>query len=373
MPRPPALPLLLCLALMAPATALHAGPLRERLKERMAERRQSQAASAPAVEEREGDSPDVTGAADGPDLADLGGSEHAGALSCADWSRRVNRLQERMASRHTGPRPDLANLAYGPHALQTLDVYRARGPAADPRPAPIVLMVHGGGWCVGDKAAGGVVDNKQARWTARGLVFVSVNYPMVADGDNALAQARHIARALAYVQAHAADWGGDAARVVLMGHSAGAHLVSLVNASPSLRAAEGARAALGTVSLDAGAVDVVTQMPRVYPFLKTRYREAFGTHEAEWIAASPFHQLSAGASPWLGVCSTQRKDDPCAQARAYADKSRGLGIRAEVLPQAKNHGAINKTLGEPGAYTEAVERFMATLDPRLGDLLRTAR
>lgn len=128
--------------------------------------------------------------------------------------------------------------------------------------------------------------------------------------------------------------------------------------------------ALGTVSLDAGAVDVVRQMPKVYPFLKERYREAFGNTETEWIAASPFHRLDPQAAPWLGVCSTTRKDDPCGQARAYADKSNGLGVKASVLPQRKGHGAINSELGLPGEYTHGVEAFMASLDPVVAGLLR---
>lgn len=350
--RPALLPLFLAFTLLNPAPA---DTLRERLRERL----QQRAASSPdAGEDEPGD------------LAELGGSARGGAMSCADWSRRVNRLAQRAAGRHAGPAPDLKDLAYGSRPLQTLDVYRARGGSG---PAPVILMVHGGGWCVGDKAGGGVVEHKVAHWAPQGVIVASANYPMVADGDNALAQARHIARALAFVQAHASEWGGDPAAVVLMGHSAGAHLVSLVNASAALRAAEGARPALGTVSLDAGAVNVVTQMPHVYPFLKTRYREAFGTTEAEWIAASPYHQLAAGAGPWLGVCSTQRQDDPCAQARAYADKSRALGIPADVLPQAKGHGAINKTLGEPGPYTDAVDAFLAGLDPRLAARLPRPR
>ena len=90
---------------------------------------------------------------------------------------------------------------------------------------------------------------------------------------------------------------------------------------------------LGTVSLDAGAVDVVKQMPNVYPFLKTRYREAFGDTEAQWVTASPYHRLDRSAAPWLGVCSTTRKDDPCGQARAYVAKSRGLGVMADMLTE----------------------------------------
>lgn len=257
--------------------------------------------------------------------------------------------------------PDLADVAYGPEPLATLDVYLPKGQVAGG--APLIMMVHGGGWCVGDKGGSQMVANKVARWVSQGFVFLSVNYPMVNDGADALAQAGAIAGAAAFVQAHAGEWGGDGRRLILMGHSAGAHLVSLVNADAHLRAAHGVRPLLGTVSLDAGAIDVVKQMPNVYPFLKARYREAFGDTEVGWIAASPFHQLDPTAAPWLGVCSTQRKDKPCDQAQAYADKSQGLGIRAAVLPEPMNHGEINSALGAPGRYTDDVEAFMASLDP----------
>ena len=305
------------------------------------------------------------------DAGDAGMDDEGGdAKSCAEWAAKVGRLEKLFAGRHRGPAPDMADVAYGPAARQRFDVFYAKPTPPANALAPVLVMVHGGGWCVGDKAGKGILDNKVSRWTPKGFVFISVNYPMVNDGSNAIAQAHDVARATAYIQQHAREWGGDPARVILMGHSAGAHLVSLVNADAAIRTAEGLKRLLGTISLDAGAIDVVTQMPHVYPFLKERYREAFGTTEPEWIAASPYHTLDATASPWLGVCSTERKDDPCAQARSYAEKSKGLGVRAEVLPEAKNHATINKELGAPGDYTQAVEAFMAGLDPVVAGLLR---
>lgn len=336
--------LLLALPVFCTALPLHAeGLLRERLRERIHERLQERQENAAGAES--------TG-----ELDDLGGRE---GESCADWSARVKRLERLLNARHSGPKPDMPDLAYGREALETLDVYlpRQKGTA----PAPILLMVHGGGWCLGDKRAAGVVENKARYWGEQGFVFVSVNYPMVSEGKNALAQAHHIAKAAAYVQQQARQWGADPAKLILIGHSAGAHLVSLVNASTPLRQTHGMRPPLATISLDAGAIDVVKQMPNTYSFLKTRYREAFGNSEAAWIAASPYHQLDRQAAPWLGVCSTQRKDDPCAQARAYADKSRTLGLQAQVLPQDKNHGTINKALGQPGSYTDDVARFITRL------------
>jgi len=227
----------------------------------------------------------------------------------------------------------------------------------------------GGEAGTGDKGAAAVVDHKVARWLARGVAFVSVDYRLLPQAGP-LQQAQDVARALATAQAHAAEWGADPARFVLMGHSAGAHLVSLVNADASIRRVNAVQPLLGVVSLDAGAIDVVRQMPNVYPFLEVRYREAFGDTESAWIAASPFHQIDRTAAPWLGVCSTARKDEPCGQAQAYAVKSNDLGIRAQVLPQRKSHGEINAELGTPGDYTRAVEAFMASLDPAVARRLR---
>jgi len=335
-------PALLAVLLTLPvAEQAVAGPWRDRLRERHTEQ-------------------------GGNELADLGGGS---AQSCAEWSRKVDRLQARAQGRNPGPRPDLGDLAYGPQTRQTLDVFLPKA-ANDKGDAPIILMVHGGGWCVGDKAARSITENKVARWVPKGFIVVSANYPMVGDGSDALAQAHHIARATAFVQAKARDWGGDPRRVILMGHSAGAHLVSLVNADASIRRVNAVQPLLGVVSLDAGAIDVVRQMPNVYPFLEVRYREAFGDTESAWIAASPFHQIDRTAAPWLGVCSTTRKDEPCGQAQAYAVKSNDLGIRAQVLPQRKSHGAINAELGTPGDYTRAVEAFMASLDPAVARRLR---
>ena len=46
-----------------------------------------------------------------------------------------------------------------------------------------------------------------------------------------------------------------------------------------------------------------------------------------------------------------------------------MGIKAIVIKQRKGHGAINSKLGIPGRYTRAVEKFMASLDPVVKDLL----
>lgn len=243
------------------------------------------------------------------------------------------------------------DLAYGADPAQRVDVYLPRAPRA----APVLFMVHGGAWMLGDKAHGGVVANKVGRWVPKGYILVSVNYRL--SPPEPLQQARDVAKALAFTQREAGGWGGDANRIVVVGHSAGAHLVALLAADPQLTTAEGARPWLGTVALDSAAYDVEEIMRgRHFRF----YDRVFKDDPAYWRSASPLHRLTTTPRPLLAVCSSQRRRS-CPQAQAFARKVTALGGRAEVLPVAKSHKEINHELGLPGPYTDAVEAFIRSL------------
>ncbi|MDG9923545.1 MULTISPECIES: alpha/beta hydrolase [unclassified Pseudomonas] len=265
--------------------------------------------------------------------------------------RREERAQQRLDAKLPAGSRVLHDQPYGEHPRQRFDVYLP--PAA--KQAPILFMVHGGGWHTGDKAMAAVVENKARHWLNKGYVLVSSNYRLIPDADP-LAQAADVAEAFASVQQQAAGWGGDPARMVLMGHSAGAHLVSLL-ASDSTLAPNAKPLWLGTVALDSAAFDVPAIMhARHYPL----YDKAFGSDTALWRAASPLRVLRAGAGPLLAVCST-RRDDACPQADAYAAKAATLGMRVSVLRQDLSHRAINQELGAEPAYTAAVDAFLNSL------------
>lgn len=247
----------------------------------------------------------------------------------------------------------LMDQAYGPDAAQKVDVYIPK----NAKGAPILFMVHGGAWMVGDKGASKVVVNKVTHWLPKGYIVAAPNYRMSRD-PKVMDQVDDVARALAHVQSHAADWGGDGARVLVLGHSAGAHLVSMLASDRRLAGQHGAKPWLGTVSLDSAAFDIVDIMAsKHYRF----YDRVFGSDRAFWEQASPFYRLtSAPASPMLIVCSTRRSDS-CPQARAYAAKASGFGGRVTVLPVDLAHGDVNGQLGEPGDYTAQVEAFMRSV------------
>lgn len=245
---------------------------------------------------------------------------------------------------------------YGPDPAQRLDVYLPQHPQG----APVLLMVHGGAWRFGRPDARSVVDAKVAHWVReRGFILVSAGYRLVPQVD-VRAQAQDVAGALAEVQRLAPTWGGDPARVLLMGHSAGAHLVALLSADPAMAQAWGARPWLGTVVLDSAALDTVSLMQARHVRL---YDEAFGADPALWRAVSPSAQLRAGSAPMLLVCSSVRRDDSCGQSRRFASLVKAAGGRAELLPQALSHMEVNAQLGAPSDYTTAVDRFVDSLLP----------
>ena len=241
------------------------------------------------------------------------------------------------------------DLSYGPDPAQRLDLYR---PAGRPTGA-LIVIVHGGAWSIGDKANPGVVAAKVAHWLPAGIVVASVNYRMLPLAGP-LQQAGDVARAIALVQKRAASWQADPARLVVVGHSTGAHLAALLAADPALRETDGAAPWLATILLDSAALDAVELMRAPH---RPLYDRVFGADEAGWPELSPLHRLRARPAPLLLVHSDRRPDSGGASHR-FAAAVVALGGRAEVHEVSLAHAEINTQLGLGNAYTERVDAFL---------------
>jgi len=107
---------------------------------------------------------------------------------------------------------------------QTLDLYL---PASKKKLPPLVAFVHGGGfWSMSDDALG--VGSMFAKaLVEKGAAVALIRYRLAPPGrfpENA----EDVAQAVSYLQKGATQYGYDANKIYLAGHSAGAHLVSLV-------------------------------------------------------------------------------------------------------------------------------------------------
>jgi arylformamidase len=268
------------------------------------------------------------------------------------------RLAEHQLSNQTNKIiPTFADIPYGTNPLQKIDVYL---PQIATQNMPILVMVHGGGWNRGDKDKGAALQNKVPYYNNKGFIVISVNYRLSPEA-NPVEQAYDIGKALTFIQANALTWSGDSSKVVLMGHSAGAHLVTLVTANKH-KFAPNAAAWVGTISLDGAGVDIEKSMlaKKSGKLLGNIYDNAFGDNPKIWNEASPMAQLQSGSNPLLMVCSSSRKDNPCEDTLIFTNKANSLAITATTFPVNSTHSEINANVGLNNNLTQVIDKFIKT-------------
>lgn len=255
--------------------------------------------------------------------------------------------------------PATVEVSYGEAPRQRLD-FTPAGPGAGPG-APLVLFVHGGGWMMGDKRVAG---HMAAYFHDRGYAFAAVNYRLVPEATPA-EQAADVAAALARLLADSAEFGIDRRRVMLIGHSAGAHLAALVGTDPSYLGAERLPISTigGIVLLDGAGYDVAAQMGRGGPLVRRMYARAFGDDPAFQRRVSPAaHVAAPNAGRFLILHVVSRADDSGAQSERLGAGLRAAGTPAELGAVPGSHSAIFRQYGEPGhRATALVEAFAADL------------
>jgi len=262
-------------------------------------------------------------------------------------------------------KPTAANLAFGNDRRQALDLYAPADAASDGK-LPVVVMVHGGAWMIGDKATRDITRNKVPFFNAHGWIFVSVNYRLVPDVTYR-EQAADVAAGLIWLRDHVAEYGGDPERIFGMGHSAGAHLIALVATDHDYLQDAGADASLlkGVVLLDGAGYNLPQRMANdPNAMMAGIYDRAFGTDPADLADASPQLHVKAGkALPPFMVTYVDRPEAPEA-SKALTEAIRASGNRAELLqaPAGYKHETINAELGAAGdPVGPAVMAFLGPL------------
>ena len=264
-------------------------------------------------------------------------------------------ISERGASAQPLP-PGMAEMSYGRDPLQRLDLV---APAGNKRPA-LILFIHGGGWSIGDKRH--AIGAKASHFVGKGYAFASVNYRLVPQAT-VEQQAADVASAIAKLRSYAMGSNYDGERIVLMGHSAGAHLAALVGTDPRYLTAAGVPmgAVKGIVLLDGAGYDVARPGRAEMNIVKPMYEAAFSKDPA-----APGARYPRPATPprpmsrrWL-ILPIERRADSQAQSKGLADALNRAGASATVVAvPGESHGSLNKGLGEEGDFATAeVDRFL---------------
>ncbi len=286
-------------------------------------------------------------------------NDAAGVRAClrTAFPKLSDECRKAISDRATTRQPipaGMREIAYGPDAKQRMDLMAVPGGKA-----PVLFFVHGGGWSIGDKRAGEATKGPWAR--SQGWAFVSANYRLVPQAT-VEQQAQDLASALAWVRANAAKEGLDPDRIVLMGHSAGAHLVALLGTDTHYLQDAGVplTAIRGIVLLDGAGYDVPTQASAEANIVKPMYDAAFSTNPKRQAALSPTrHAAAPNLANWL-ILPIQSRTDSQAQSKALASALVKAGAKAEVkVVPGESHGSLNKGIGEEDDFaSDAVAAFL---------------
>lgn len=189
--------------------------------------------------------------------------------------------------------------------------------------------MHGGGWRRVDKGPSPTPNDNAdiSPWietlTAATFTWFSINYRH-APAHRWPACYEDLLTAIRRVKAHAAGYGGDRARIVLFGHSAGGHLVCLAatNTAPDTRV----QAVLGFASVTdflpaPGAKKISNNMTNLFGFPADVTDAAL----ARLRDASPLHHPGPGLPPILLLHGDADPGVPIAQSIVFQQKIRAAG------------------------------------------------
>lgn len=245
---------------------------------------------------------------------------------------------------------------YGGDLRQQVDIYGSPDAVGD---ALLVFYIHGGGWRIGNHK---LVQDKPAHFTGEGHVFASAGYRLLPEAP-VETQAADLGEALRAVRAQAADYGFDPDAIVLMGHSAGAHLAALLATDPRY-AGDAFGAIRGVVLVDGAGYDVPLAIATPETEVPNIYRDAFGSDPARHKALSPITHVGGRDAPdWL-ILHVAERATATRQAENFAAALRKAGRRVERVPLAgSTHSRINREIGtEAGAeQTQAIDAFLARM------------
>ena len=253
--------------------------------------------------------------------------------------------------------------------LLALDIYVP--PRKDGcKSVPVVVWVHGGGWSAGDKK--NQLSDKVALFNGAGYLLVSINYRLSPAKPSSNPKRvmypvhpRDVARAVSWVITNIAIHGGDAKRLAILGHSAGAHLVALVATDGSFLAAQGhkldAIACVG--SFDTAGYDIPANLKAAPNSTKETYQNAFGTDVKVWTRASPMTHVSAGKGIGDFLLASRGEIVRRTMVKAFADKLKTAGSSATIIDAGGlNHAQVNQSIGMAGdtVMTPPVKKFLKT-------------
>jgi acetyl esterase/lipase len=299
----------------------------------------------------------------------------ASALACALTLAGCTSLSFALANLpvYAAPIARTGNVAYGPGARQQLDIFRPA--TARARAGPVIVFWYGGGWNSGSRTDYRFVGVTLAQLgyvtvLADYRLYPQVRFPLFLDDG---------AQAVAWVQRHAAEYGGDPQRIVLMGHSAGAHMAAMLALNRSYLERSGAdpSAIVGLIGLS-GPYDLTPNTATLHAI----FRAPFTPHDWQVLpyasAQSPPALLLHGGGDTLVAAAATGKlaaalrtqgvrvETRIYERRGHVDTLAALSVLGRArAPVLQDIAVFMRSLEAPASVARAAGRSSRAIAPTL--------
>jgi acetyl esterase/lipase len=220
------------------------------------------------------------------------------------------------------------NYTGGASAATLLDVYYPAEIRAG-KPHPLIVLIHGGGWANGSRNEP-IFVGLALEWAQRGYVVASIDYRLSREAPFPAA-VEDCKTAVRWLKTYADEFKLDPKRVAVWGHSAGAHLATLVAVAPRTAGLEGS-----LFPNEDSTVQAAVAVAGNFDFFLTPNAglERPGmflagtpeTREARLKAASPITYVSKETPPFLLIHGTRDGVVNVVQSDTFAAALRAAGV-----------------------------------------------
>jgi arylformamidase len=241
--------------------------------------------------------------------------------------------------------------SYGPTQVEGLDVFRAVASNA-----PIQIFLHGGAWRRGTASEYGFPAEV---FVAAGIHYVALDFagvPVV--GGDLRVLASQVRRAIVWIRANAARFGGDPRRLYIAGHSSGAHLAA-VALTTNWQEFDVEPDILKGGLLASGMYDL-------HP-VRLSARSSYVAFDDEMEESlSPARHINRLAAPLVIAWGTRESPEFIRQARDFISILQAAGKPVEeVVVERCNHFEIMRTFGTSGqALGRAALALITSMPPQ---------
>lgn len=243
---------------------------------------------------------------------------------------------------------DGADIVYGADVYQRIALFKA------PRPnGTILAFMHGGRWSYGYKESAAFM---APALNAAGVTLASIGHRLALrarfpDPYNDAADG------IAWLVRHAKEFGGDAKRIFISGHSSGGHIATIAAVRRDWQSVRGLRA-----DVIRGALPI----SGVYDITDPGWGDRGGRcptlrDDDDGRAASPMHVLDGSAPPHLVTWGSDDYPFLIPQAKDYATALKAAGVAVETLEvPGKTHFSIHLEAAAAGG--EWMKRAVAFME-----------